>query len=68
MAKLIPARLTTLILRPNRLITRKVPTTLIGMARETINVLEKFRRKISRTMIARVPPTNMFLRTSAMAP
>ena len=66
-AKLSPARLTTLMLRPNRVITRKVPMTLMGMARETMTVLEMLLKNSSRTMTARVPPTKMFFFTRSMA-
>ena len=60
-AKARPARLMTLSVRPNHRISRKVPMTLIGMAIATTNVLDRLRRKSSRTRIASVPPTNRLL-------
>ena len=56
MAKLRPARLTTLMFLPIRVMTRNVPTTLIGMDIATMTVLEKFLRKTRSTTTARVLP------------
>ena len=67
MAKERPARLTTLIFLPIRVITRNVPTALMGMAIATITVLAKFRKNIKSTRIARDPPAKIFSLTRLMA-
>ena len=66
-AKERPARLTTLILRPNKVITRKVPITLMGMAMDTIMVLAKFLKNIISTKIASDPPIKIFSLTRLIA-
>ena len=66
-AKLIPARLTTLSVRPRASNTMKVPMTLEGMATPTMSVLLALRRKRSRTATASAPPTTRFVWTSLMA-
>ena len=48
-AKEMPASMTTLMVRPRRVTTRNVPTAQIGMARQTMNVAERLRRKRKRT-------------------
>ena len=67
MAKERPARLTTLIFLPIRVMTRNVPMVLMGMAMATMRVLAKFRKNIIRTRIARDPPTKIFSLTSFIA-
>ncbi|MBA7675420.1 hypothetical protein ES703_83653 [subsurface metagenome] len=59
-AKLIPARVITLILRPKRVIIRKVPIMLMGIAVVTTNILEIFLRNRNNTITAREAPKNMF--------
>ena len=59
-AKLIPARDTTLILRPSMNIPRKVPIADIGMAHAMIRVGLIFLRKSIRTIIANKPPSKRF--------
>ena len=67
MANESPARLTTLMFRPMRVITRKVPTALMGMATAMITVLAKLLKKMSSTAMARAPPMKMLCRTRLMA-
>ena len=62
-----PARLTTLIFLPIRVMIRNVPMTLIGMATATITVLAKFRKNIRSTKIAKDPPAKIFSLTRLMA-
>ena len=65
-ANAIPARLMTLIDRPSTVITKNVPTTLIGIARATTRVLRPLRKNMSSTLMASAPPINMLLRTSVV--
>ena len=46
---------------------RKVPTPQMGMARQTVSVDEKLRRKMSSTAAASAAPSRMFLLTREMA-
>ena len=66
-AKLIPARLTTFIVRPSASKTMNVPMTLDGIAIPTIIVLLALRRKRSRTAIASTAPIRRFPFTSFIA-
>ena len=54
----------TLIERPIAAMATKAATTEIGMASETTSVARAERRKIRRMIAARVPPNQMFCRTS----
>ena len=66
-AKLIPARLTTFIVRPSASKTMKVPMTLDGIAIATIIVLLALLRKRRRTVMASTPPITRFPLTSFIA-
>ena len=59
-AKLIPARLMTLMLRPMADMTRKVPTILTGIATAMMPTALKLRKNKKSTATARMPPTMMF--------
>jgi len=67
-AKAIPAKLTTFKFRSRRFMKMKVPMILMGIAVATMMVDVKLRKKINRTMTAKVPPNRIFWRTSDMAP
>ncbi len=67
-AKLIPARLITLIVLPRRAIIINVPMMLIGIAVATTIVLLPLRRKRSKTAIASMPPIIRFCFTRSIAP
>ena len=62
-AKAIPARLTTLSVRPKSVTIRNVPTALIGIARPITKVLRQLLRNNRSTIIARMPPTTTFCLT-----
>ena len=66
-AKLIPARLMTLMLRPSSHMARKVPTIEIGMAVPMMATELKLRRKRKSTVTASAPPTRMLERTRPTA-
>jgi len=67
MAKLSPARLTTLILRPISVMIRKVAMMLMGIATEMMIVLAKFLKKIISTVNAKMAARTMFFLTRSMA-
>ena len=62
-----PASEMTLIERPRAAIATKAPITETGMAIEMTSVARGERRNSSRMIAARVPPTQMFWRTSSIA-
>ena len=66
-AKLIPARLMTLMLRPKSHMAKKVPTIEIGMDVAMIATELTLRRKMKSTVTASVPPMTMLERTKLMA-
>ena len=66
-AKASPASEMTLIERPSAAMATKAPTTETGIAIEITKVARRERRNNSRTMMASVPPTQMFWRTRSMA-
>ncbi len=67
-AKLIPARLITLIVLPNKAITINVPMMLIGIAVATTIVLLELLRNSKSTAIASIPPIMRFCLTRSIAP
>ena len=66
-ANAMPARLTTFTERPSTNIIRNTPTTLIGIAAPTTNVLLTLRRNSSSTTIASAPPIRSDWRTRPIA-
>ena len=62
-----PASEITFKVRPSSFRTRKVPTTLMGIAAATMNVLVRLRRNSKRAMTAKMLPMTKLCCTSPIA-